>query len=287
MDRTSEFFSVIGEEDGVAAAARVLKKATPNHFNEASYNIANLVNAIQQSVRDNNDQFIDQYGAILSRKSSMSEEERALFVAETNASVSEAEQLISDLASNVNSGKLGLIGNGIDHSVGVFSCLDFMLSGVKKEFALMRARRENIKIQAKTAARELVKSTFEHNPTRTEPARQEIDNGFEQKLELEHQSVVNELLEFHDQLVRTESLAEEVATMQKIYSDMITEQTEKIRVIRSEVEEAAKNYEEGAASVRSYADKAKFQHLWVSVAIYIISLLLLVKQIREDLRYRH
>ena len=54
-------------------------------------------------------------------------------------------------------------------------------------------------------------------------------------MELEHQSVVNELLEFHDQLIRTESLAEELATMQKIYGDMIAEQTEKIRVIRSEV----------------------------------------------------
>ena len=284
MDRTDEFFRIIGESTGVDSASRVLKKNVSDYFNGASYNIANLVLSIQKSIEDNRDSFVDKYGAILSKKSSMSEDERAIFVAETNASIASAEQLISELAANVRSGHMRLKGNAIDHSIGVFSCLDHMLSKTKRDFALMRAQRENIKIQTKQIGRTTSTKRTDIKPTRTDPVKQDLDAGFQDKLNLEHQSVVDELLEFHDQLVRTESLAEEIATMQKIYTDMVAEQSEKIRVIRSDVEEAALEYEKGTKELDKAAERSKWRNFWVSMAIYFMAFMLIFKQLREDIK---
>ena len=283
MDRTDDFFQIIGESTGLGSASRVLKKGFSNYFNEASYNIANLILSIGRAIEDNHDSFVDRFGAILSRKSSMSEEERDVFVSETISSISSAEQLISELAANVNSGRMGLSGNAIDHSIGVFACLDRMLGQVKRNFAIMRAQRENVKIQSKYGM-SLTRDAVKVAPTRTTPAKPDIDESYQNELSLEHQSVMDELLEFHDQLVKAESLAEEIATMQRIFNDMMAEQTEKIRVIRSEVEEAAVNYEVGTKEVDRAAKRTKWQHLWISIVIYCIALLLLFKQLREDLK---
>lgn len=283
MERTDDFFQIIGESTGLGSASRVLKKNFSNYFNEASYNIANLIFSIETAIDDNQEAFVDKYGSILSRKSSMSEADRESFVAETNTSLSTAEQLISELAANVNSGRIGLSGNAIDHSIGVFACLDQMLSRVKRKFAVMRAQRENVKIQTKSGMG-LLHKTVTVTPTRTTPTNPDIDSSYQHELSMEHQSIVDELLQFHDQLVKTESLAEEIATMQRIYSDMVAEQTEKIRVIRSEVEEAAINYEEGTKEVDKAAKRTKWQHLWISLVIYALAFLLLFKQLREDLK---
>jgi t-SNARE complex subunit (syntaxin) len=109
-----------------------------------------------------------------------------------------------------------------------------------------------------------------------------VDGQFELALRREHQHLVHELLESHAMVVQTQAIGEEIANLHRIYNAMIAEQTEKIKIIDAEVEKAAKDYDKGTEEVRKAAGWSKCQHRWISIVIYILAVMLLIKQLRYD-----
>jgi t-SNARE complex subunit (syntaxin) len=144
----------------------------------------------------------------------------------------------------------------------------------------MRAERENVKLQSRAPTSSGFRSRAPARAVSPAPA---VDSQFELALEREHQSLTNELLESHAMIVQTQAIGEEIANLHRIYNAMVAEQTEKIRVIRQEVEDAADSYTKGDQEIHKAADRSKFQHLWISIVIYVMALMLLFKQLQRDL----
>ena len=280
MDRTDEFFQFFSEFNSIGSAAKVLEKSNHNYFHETSSKIAKLLQSINRSIKDTKESFIDKYGIVLAMKHDMSDDERMIFVEQTQVSIQQAQKLINQLAENIKSGKMRLKGNAIDHAIGVLKCLDLSLDKIKRSFALMQAKREQVKIQI-TSINAKPPPIAITNPTKNENNQTrnniQIDSNFQQQLEQEHSSILQELLDFHDQITQTERMAEEIAQLTKTFNELMVEQTEKIRVIRSEVEKATDDYESGTKEVKKSIDSSKYQHLWMSLIILFLSFMLLFK----------
>ncbi|OHT03585.1 hypothetical protein TRFO_29019 [Tritrichomonas foetus] len=278
MDRTEEFFQIFSEYNSIGSAAKVLHKSDHNYFHEAAHTIANLLDSINQMIKETCDAYVDQYGAILARKSDMSDKERTIFVEQTTSSISHAEKLINQLAENIKSGKMGLKENEIDHAIGVFKCLDLNLNSIRQSFALMRAKREQIKMKMNSIGSNPppIKIT-KMPPKMTSEPKIEVNYEYQNKLEQEHDTVLRELLEFHDQILQTERISEEIAVLTRTFNELIIDQTEKIRIIKSDVEKATEDYETGTKEVKKASDSSKYQHLWMSCVILFLSFMLLFK----------
>lgn len=289
MERTEEFFEYFSEYNSIGSASKVLDKADHNYFNEAANKIATLLYSINQSIEETRESYIDQYQTILARKSDMTNEERKIFIEQTAMSLHNSETFIEQLADNIKSGKMRLKGSAIDHAIGVLTCLNQSLNKSKRNFTIMKAQREQVQLKLNTikANPPSINSTY-ISPSKTKynpdldsdddnSSNFKIDINYQQQLEQEHDNVLNELLEFHDQLTQTERIAEEIATLTQTFNELMVEQTERIVVIRSEVEKATEDYESGTKEIKKSISKTKFQHLWMSVAILLLSLILIVK----------
>lgn len=289
MERTEEFFEYFSEYNSIGSASKVLDKADHNYFNEAANKIATLLYSINQSIEETRESYIDQYQTILARKSDMTNEERKIFIEQTATSLHNSETFIEQLADNIKSGKMRLKGSAIDHAIGVLTCLNQSLNKSKRNFTIMKAQREQVQLKLSTikANPPPINSTY-ISPSKTKynpdldsdddnSSNFKIDINYQQQLEQEHDNVLNELLEFHDQLTQTERIAEEIATLTQTFNELMVEQTERIVVIRSEVEKATEDYESGTKEIKKSISKTKFQHLWMSVAILLLSLILIVK----------
>ena len=290
MDRTDDFFEYFSEFNSIGSASKVLDKKDRNYFNEAADKIANLLYSINKSIEETRESFIDQYQTILAKKSYMSDEERAIFIQQTTLSLNNSEQFINQLADNVKSGKMRLKGSSIDHAIGVLTCLNNSLNKSKRNFTIMKAQREQVQLKLNTikANPPSTKSTYtnqnksaynqEFDLNNNDSSNNlKIDQNYQLQLEQEHDTVLNELLDFHDQLTQTERIAEEISTLTRTFNELMVEQTERIVVIRSEVEKATDDYESGTKEIKKSISKTKFQHLWMSLAILILSFILILK----------
>lgn len=289
MERTEEFFEYFSEYNSIGSASKVLDKADHNYFNEAANKIATLLYSINQSIEETRESYIDQYQTILARKSDMTNEERKIFIEQTAMSLHNSETFIEQLADNIKSGKMRLKGSAIDHAIGVLTCLNQSLNKSKRNFTIMKAQREQVQLKLSTikANPPPINSTY-ISPSKTKynpdldsdddnSSNFKIDINYQQQLEQEHDNVLNELLEFHDQLTQTERIAEEIATLTQTFNELMVEQTERIVVIRSEVEKATEDYESGTKEIKKSISKTKFQHLWMSLAILFLSFILVLK----------
>jgi len=119
MNRTKDFFNHFSQGFEINSANQVLKQRTRSHFTEASLSIAETIKTINKSIEEIIPSFIDQYNPILSKSSMMTNRERELFIEETKNSLQSVEKLVAELAQKVNSGKMGLKGDAINHSIGV------------------------------------------------------------------------------------------------------------------------------------------------------------------------
>jgi methyl-accepting chemotaxis protein len=274
MDRTSLFRSYLGESD---VSPDSLQKIT-SPFNESASAISRLILSIGDSIDEHSEAFIDKYESFLARKSAMSDEQREVFVGQITSSISNAESLIAQLAEKINSGKIRFQGDALDFSAEVFRALDHRLARVRQQFAALRAAREKIKMR------------FSPNLSRSthlqieRPELPKIPEPFAQSLALEHQTVLDELLSDHARVIRVETAGEELATLQRIYNELVAAQTETIRVIRGNMEGAAVDYEEGADTLNVVADRTKWRHFWISMIIIILGLMLLWGQFKEGLK---
>lgn len=290
MDRTDQFFEYFSEFNSIGSASKVLDKKDHNYFNEAANKIANLLYSINKSIEETRESFIDQYQTILAKKSCMSDEERTIFVEQTSLSLHNSEKFIEQLADNIKSGKMRLKGSAIDHAIGVLTCLNSSLNKSKRNFTIMKAQREQVQLKLSNIKanpppinssytkqnKSSYNQEFENNDNNNSNDLK-IDQNYQLQLEQEHDSVLNELLDFHDQLTQTERIAEEIATLTSTFNELMVEQTERIVVIRSEIEKATDNYESGTKEIKKSISKTKFQHLWMSLAILFLSFILVLK----------
>lgn len=287
MDRTDDFFEYFSEFNSIGSASKVLDKKDRNYFNEAANKIANLLYSINKSIEETRESFVDQYQTILAKKSDMSDEERAIFVQQTTTSLNNSEQFINQLADNIKSGKMRLKGSSIDHAIGVLTCLNSSLNKSKRNFTIMKAQREQVQLKLnsikaqppsiKSSYTNQNKTAYNQDLDNNSSNNLKIDQNYQLQLEQEHDSVLNELLDFHDQLTQTERIAEEIATLTRTFNELMVDQTERIVVIRSEVEKATDNYESGTKEIKKSISKTKFQHLWMSIAILVLSFVLILK----------
>ncbi|KAH0786834.1 hypothetical protein GPJ56_009211 [Histomonas meleagridis] len=281
VERTNEFYHYLSEFDSVGSATRTLKKSTCNYFHEAAFKITEIITSISSSIEENFDAYVDKYSSVLALKSSMTDESRTIFTNQISDSISKVEMLITELAKDVNSGKLGIKGDAITHSSGVFQYLDYSLNKVRKDFAYMQNQRQVYLTKYRELDEKLPIITT-NNFTRIEQEKPKISSDFKRKLALEHQSVVDDMLQFHDTVTQTERVAEEIAQMNKLFNTLIGEQNEKIRVIREEVEKASTNYEVGISEVDKATKRAKKEHFMISLFILFLSLILVLTQIKNN-----
>jgi hypothetical protein len=249
-----------------------LSREASSPCKESGSGIARLILWIGDTI----DQPTEEHEFLLARKSGISEEGRESFLAQVTNSITEADRMIAGLSDNVNCGKISFQGNGLDFAREVFRGLDLRLRAVRRHLLQLRATREKIKHQSTKHSLDSVKVPA--------PAPVEIDESFQQKLIVEHDTLVDELLENREMIIRIERTGHEIAQLQSDYNALMVEQTERIRVIRRTVDEAAEQYEHGQGQLDQLADRSKRQNLWISIIIIVISLFLLIKQLREDLK---
>ena len=284
VDRTNEFFLDLSEFDTVGSAARTLKKSSYNYFHDATLKITEILNSISSTLEENFDAYVDKCSSVISLKSPMTDENRSLLISQISDSISTVEKLISDLAKEVNSGKLRIKGDAITHSIGVFQYLDHSLDKVKKDFAYMQNQRQIYLTKYRELDEKLpvIQHTTSDHITQTPQKKPKISPEFQRKLDLESQSIVDDMLQFHDTVTQTERVAEEIAQLNKLFNDLIVEQNEKIRIIREDVEQASTNYEVGTSEVDRAAKKAKKEHLLLSLLIFFLSFILVATQIKNN-----
>jgi hypothetical protein len=272
MDRTRQFLSLVG----VPGSSLPSSKKPTSPFNESASSIARLLLSISDSIREHSAAFIDKHEFLLARKSSMSEEDREHFVAELTCSLDRADTMIGRLGDNVSTGRIPFQGNGLDFAREVFRGLDLRLRAVRRQLSQLQDARNKLKFQSRTITKESVKVPA------AEPI--EIESEFQERLIVEHDPLVDELLHERETIIRIQQMGMEVAQTQIDYRTQIIEQTERIHVIRNTIDEAAENYDKGTKDLSSLTERAKRQNLWISLVIIAISLLLLIKQLREDLK---
>ena len=262
---------------------KLLKSRISNPFNEASETIANTIKSLLQSIQDTAPSFIDKYNSILSLSSSMDDEQRQAFVKETEKSINKLEKLITELAENVNSGKMGLKGQAIDHSQGVFAYLDKNLNQARRDLQFLCVQREYVISKSRAAIPTLPVPVQNYNARSaktmeiSKPKKTVVAPGYERSLLQEHDNIVDELLDFNSELNVTDEQMGNIAMMVKSFNELITRQNQQIRIIKADVEKAQENYEESHHDINKTIDRTKFQHLWMAFVIIILGLMLLIK----------
>jgi hypothetical protein len=276
MDRTRRFLERLEAHGGRISPAHVLKNPSQYTFTEVSYKIGKMLVDISFSLRENEHAFVDRYGSILSRRSSMTDEQRSIFLSQTTRSLSSVESLIGQLAENVKTGKVRFSGNAIDHSIGVFAALDHRLRLARRDFQLLRAAREEVKIQMRPAS---VAGDVTEALRKRSPAPQ-VDPEFERMLQQEHDYLRRGLLDTHEQVIQAQAVGQEIAELHRIYNTMIAEQTAKIRILREDIERATEDYQKGTEQLDILAKRSKYQHLWISIVVSLLAFMLLFKELR-------
>ena len=286
VERTTDFFLELSSYDTIVSSTRTLKKTSQNYFHEAAFKIQQIINSIFSSIVDNYDAYIDKYGSVISMKSHMTDEDRTIFCNQISESIVLAEKLMADLAKEVNSGKTGVKDDELTHYIGVFDCLNLVLKNVKNEFLKMQNKRKYYLTTFKDLDENLPSIK---NPkiklTKYEQEKQEVSPEYQYKLEIEQQSIVDDMNKYYDTVTQIERSTEELQQMFSSYQELMEGQTEQIRIIRENVESAANNYEIGTKEVDKAAKRAKREHLWLSIFILLLSFILVVTQIRNN--YKH
>ena len=288
MNRLDEFFSYISENENIRDVSSLLKQRTSNPFNEASQQIAYSIQLVQESINENVSPFIDEYNSILSFGSSMTDEEREQFIQDTNKSIQEIEDCITELAKSVKEGKMGLKGQALDHSVVVFQILDKSLNKVRQQIdylriqrsiSLNRAKSANTPLEAPMSPAHIVKKNAYTlpNPEIKEKRMPEINSQYERSLLQEHDNIVAELIDFNSQLKAADEKVENIGMIMRSFNELVSSQNQQIRIIKKDVETAQANYEEAHQQLNIAFDKAKFQHLWMAIVVIILGLLLVIK----------
>ncbi|EAY22886.1 hypothetical protein TVAG_076330 [Trichomonas vaginalis G3] len=283
MNRTVEFFTFLSKNQDDRDLNKLLKSRISNPFNEASETIANTIKSLLQSIQDTAPSFIDKYNSILSLSSSMDDEQREAFVKETEKSINKLEKLITELAENVNSGKMGLKGQAIDHSQGVFAYLDKNLNQARRDLQFLCVQREYVISKSRAAIPTLPVPVQNYNARSakimeiSKPKKTVVAPGYERSLLQEHDNIVDELLDFNSELNVTDEQMGNIAMMVKSFNELITRQNQQIRIIKADVEKAQENYEESHHDINKTIDRTKFQHLWMAFVIIILGLMLLIK----------
>ena len=288
MNRLGEFFSYISNNEGVRDVSFLLQHRTSNPFNEASEKIAASIQLIQESIQETSASFIDQYNAILSYCSSMSDDERQKFIQETNDSIQEIENCITDLAKNVNDGKMRLKGQAIEHSVAVFQILDKQLNQARRDLdylrlqryiSLNRSKNANTPAAPPLAPQQMVRKYAATVNGPIEPAEQmpEINEQYQRALLQEHDNIVAELIDFNSQVRIADEKVENIGLIVSSYNELLASQNQQLRVIQSQVEQTQSNYQEAHAQLKIAIDKAQMKHLMLAIIVFIMGLLLLYK----------
>lgn len=282
MNRTKEFYGYLLNQENIQSSNRVLRQTLSNPFNEASGSIRVSIEKIQNTLDSNYNSFVDEYNSILAQSSSMNDEERSIFANDLQSSINQVEQQISELADSVKSGKMKLHGQSLDHCLGVFEALDGALNEVRVNFQKMLAQRESVILMRKSVvatheydAQKIVdqaKMIYDEKPK--EPA---ISQEFARILGQEHEVIVDELLDLNTRLNATDAQIANISVMLNTFNELIARQTNTIRIVKQNVEEAQQNYEESKTHIDRTAEKTKFSHLWISIIIIIIGLRLILK----------
>mgnify|MGYP001055253315 CR=1 FL=1 len=281
MDRTDEFFGFFSEFNSIGSSGKVLSKTTQNYFHEAADQISTLLDSINHSIEITRDPFIDQYGAILTKRFDMSDDERRSFV-------KHAAKLITQLADAIKSGKMRLKGSAIDHAIGVLTCLNSSLAKAQKKLALMEIQRKQIQTKLNTLKSNPppINSKYIHsqNPTSfsDDPNNQNsqtviIRQEYQMELEREHDVLLTELLDFNNQLIETERQVEEIATIFTHFNTLVQQQTERTHLIRADIEQSTEDYEKGTKEIKASIEKSKMNHLWMSATLLFLAFLMIFK----------
>lgn len=291
MDRTDEFFGFFSEFNSIGSGGKVLSKTTQNYFHEAADQISTLLDSINHSIEITRDPFIDQYGAILTKRFDMSDDERRSFVKQTTDALENAAKLITQLADTIKSGKLRLKGSAIDHAIGVLTCLNSSLTKAQKKLALMEIQRKQIQTKLNTLKSNPppINSKYIHsqNPT---PFSDDTNNQnsqtviirqeYQMELEREHDLLLTELLDFNNQLIETERQVEEIATIFSHFNTLVQQQTERTHLIRADIEQSTEDYEKGTKEIKASIEKSKMNHLWMSATLLFLAFLMIFKYSR-------
>lgn len=284
MQRTDEFFTYLSNNHENRDLNKLLKSRASNPFNEASETIANTIISIESSIDETAPSYIDKYNAIPSLSSSMDDEQRKDFIKQTNNSINHVEHLITELADNVNSGKMGLKGQAIDHSQGVFQHLDQSLNRVRFKLQSLQLQRKYVleRNKAEVPMQPLslpkmkaryTKTTEVQKPRLNEP----IPSNFERSLLQEYDNIIDDMLDLNSHLNVTDEQLGNIAMMVKSFNELISHQNDRIRIIKSDVVKAQANYEESKNQIHKTIDRTKFQHLWMAIVITILGIMLLIK----------
>lgn len=284
MQRTDEFFTYLSNNHENRDLNKLLKSRASNPFNEASETIANTIISIESSIDETAPSYIDKYNAIPSLSSSMDDEQRIDFIKQTNNSINHVEHLITELADNVNSGKMGLKGQAIDHSQGVFQHLDQSLNRVRFKLQSLQLQRKYVLERNKAAVpmqplslpkmkARYTKTTEVQKPRLNEP----IPSNFERSLLQEYDNIIDDMLDLNSHLNVTDEQLGNIAMMVKSFNELISHQNDRIRIIKSDVVKAQANYEESKNQIHKTIDRTKFQHLWMAIVITILGIMLLIK----------
>ena len=288
MNRLDEFFSYLSQNEGIRDVSALLKQRTSNPFNEASEQIAYSIQLVQESINENVSPFIDQYNSILSFGSSMTDEEREQFIQDTNKSIQEIENCITELAQSVKEGKMGLKGQALDHSVAVFQILDKSLNSVRQQIdylriqrsiSLNRAKSANTPLEAPLTPTQIVRKNAHtlQNFDMHEKKKPDITSQYERSLIQEHDNIIAELMDFNSQLKAADEKVENIGMIMRSFNELVSSQNQQIRIIKKDVETAQANYEEAHQQINIAFDKAKLQHLWMAIVVMILGIFLVIK----------
>lgn len=283
VERTNEFFLELSSYDTLGSSERTLKNTSRNYFHEAAYKITQIINSISSSIQENSAAYIDKYSSVISMKSHMTDEDRTIFCNQISQSIVSAEKLMADLAKEVNSGKTGVKDDELTHYIGVFDCLNLALNNLKNTFFKMQNKRKYFLTKFKDLDEKLPKVQNQKiKLTKYEQEKQEVSPEYQYKLEIEQQSIVDDMNKYYDRVTQIERTTEEIQQMFSSYQQLMEGQTEQIRIIRENVESAADNYDEGTKQIDKAAKRAKKEHLMHSLVILFLSLILVITQIRNN-----
>ena len=218
----------------------------------------------------------------------MTDDERDQFLEDINKSIGQIESCISELAESVKSGKMGLKGQAIDHSMSVFQILDNSLTNVKKEVEMMKVQRSVAISRAKNAAPSMPigqlssgkyknARTAQTGITMQAKTNVEVAPQFERSLAQEHDNIVEELLDFNSQLNQADEKVENIGMIMRSFNELISSQNQQIRIIKQDVEKAQENYQEAHQQINKSIDKNTLKNLWMAALIFVLGIVLVLK----------
>lgn len=268
MDLTEQFF-IHMHKDLAWIASKKSQRIDPSPFHVAANQIIAAIKNSMETMVEISDDFIDSECTVISKKSTMAETERTEWLNEFHHQLQEFRNQAATLFQTMQKGSISE--SEKQASAQVFKTIEFYVQQFNEKLRFMVQRRqETLNIVQQAMNQGKVRSTI-HAIPQDNNIDTPIDPSFAQSLKRRH-DIITDLTQTSQQLNSVETVLSEIQAMHVLFNELLEEQNMKIDMIKDNLDEAHDNYESALPQIDKARERAKFQHLWMSLVMFLLGL---------------